>query len=166
MADWLAMTTAGPGSPIDNRPQNPNEAEILLVEDNPGDVRLIKEAFNRGSVSNRLYLATDGREALDFIYQRDKFTDSPRPDIVLLDFDLPKVNGDEVLSEINSSLELQCIPVVVLAGSEAQEDIIKSQVDADGYLTKPVEIEEFIDLVRTFDHFWLSLVRLSDDEQP
>lgn len=159
------MRTSGQDSSIENRSPNPNEAEILLVEDNPGDIRLIREAFERARICNRLHLATDGREALDFIYQRDEFADSPRPDIVLLDLDLPKVNGDEVLSEIHSTPEFQRIPVVVLAGSEAQEDILRSQVDADGYLTKPVEIEEFIDLVRTFDYFWLSLVRVSEDEQ-
>lgn len=159
------MRTSGRDSSIDNRPPNPNEAEILLVEDNPGDVRLIREAFERARIYNRLHLATDGREALDFIYQRGEFADSPRPDIVLLDLDLPKVNGDEVLSEIQSTPKFQRIPVAVLAGSEAQEDVLRSKVDADGYLTKPVEIEEFIDLVRTFDRFWLSLVRVSEDEQ-
>lgn len=137
----------------------------MLVEDNPVDVRLTNEAFTRIRVSNTLHLATDGREALDVLYPRDEFTDSPRPNIVLLDLDLPEVNGDEVLSEISSSPKLECIPVVVLAGSEGQEDNIRSRVDVDGYLIKPVQVEEFIDLVRTFDHCCLPLVRFSENEQ-
>ena len=150
---------------MDSRPPNSNEAEILLVEDNPGDVRLIEEALKGGKIANTVHPTTDGKEALDFLYQREEFSDSPRPDLILLDLDLPKVNGDEVLSEIKGSPELQDIPVVILTGSEAQADVVKSyELNANAYLVKPVQSEEFIELVRSFEQFWLTLVRLPQGE--
>ena len=151
---------------MESRPPNGNEAEILLVEDNPGDVRLIEEALMEGRIANTVHTATDGEEALDFLYQRDEFTDSPRPDLILLDLDLPRINGDEVMAEIKGSPELQEIPVVILTGSEAQSDVAKSyELKANAYLVKPVDSEEFIELVRSFEQFWLTLVRLPQGEQ-
>ncbi len=146
------------------RPSDP--ADILLVEDNPGDVRLTKEAFAEGGIANTLHVATDGVEALDFLYQRGDHADAPRPDVVLLDLNLPRKNGDEVLDEIRSDPDLDYLPVVVLTSSDAQEDVVQSyELQANAYLTKPVDPDEFIETVRTFQEFWLSVVRFppSDD---
>ena len=143
-----------------------NEADILLVEDNPGDVRLLREQFEEGNIDNELHVAADGTEALDFLNQRGEFTDAPRPDIVLLDVDLPGRNGDEILAEINDTPALAHLPVIVLTGSDAQEDIVRSyDLDAASFLTKPVRTEEFIDAVCTLDRFQLSVVRVPDDER-
>lgn len=143
-----------------------DEAEILLVEDNPGDVRLIEEAFHEGKIANTLHHASDGKEALDFVLQRGEYADANEPDIVLLDLDLPKIDGEEVLAEIKDDPELHRIPVVVLTGSEVQRDIVKSyDLDANAYLTKPVDSDEFIELIRSFDHFWLSLACLPHAEE-
>ncbi|PSP78902.1 two-component system response regulator [Halobacteriales archaeon QS_1_68_20] len=140
-------------------------ADILLVEDNPGDVRLTREAFKEGGISNTLHVATDGAEALDFLHQRGKYEDAPRPDIVLLDLNLPRKNGDEVLAEINDDEDLSCMPVIVLTSSEAEEDVVRSyELQANAYLTKPVDPEEFIATVQSFKAFWLSVVRLPSRE--
>lgn len=137
------------------------DADILLVEDNPGDVRLIKEAFVDAQIANSIYVVGDGEEAIDFIYQRDTYVGTPRPDLILLDLNLPRMNGDEVLAELKNNPELDHIPVIVLTGSKAEEDIIRSyDLNANAYLTKPVEPNEFVNLVRSLEHFWLSLVRL------
>ena len=142
-------------------------ADILLVEDNPGDVRLTREAFKEGQLANTLHVVTDGVEALDFLYQRGEYADAPRPDIVLLDLNLPRKNGDEVLEEVENDPDLSRIPVIILTSSEAEEDIIKSYDHcANAYLTKPVDPDEFIDVVRSFKSFWLSVVRLPPNEEP
>jgi CheY-like chemotaxis protein len=136
-------------------------ADILLVEDNPGDVRLTKEAFEKGHIANNLHVVTDGMEALDFLYRRRDYADAPRPDIVLLDLNLPRKNGDEVLEEIRADSSLASIPIIILTSSEAQEDVIRSyELHANAYLTKPVDPAEFIDAVQFFQEFWLSVVRL------
>ena len=136
-------------------------ADILLVEDNPGDVRLTKEAFKEGQISNTLHVVTDGIEALNFLYQRGDYTDAPRPDIILLDLNLPRKNGDEVLEEIAEDRELSRIPVIVLTSSESEADVVRSyDLHANAYLTKPVNPEMFVESVRTFEQFWLSIVRL------
>ena len=141
-------------------------ADILLVEDNPGDVRLTKEAFKGGSIANTLHVVGDGIEALDFLYQRGDYTDAPRPDIVLLDLNLPRKNGDEVLEEITENQELSRIPVLVLTSSESEADVVRSyDLHANAYLTKPVDPEVFIETVRTFEQFWLSIVRLPPNEE-
>ena len=138
-----------------------DRAEILLVEDNPGDVRLTEEAFDEAQIANTLHVATDGVEALDFLHQRGEYADAPRPDIILLDLNLPRKNGDEVLSEIQDDPDLSCIPVIVLTSSEAEEDVERSyELHANAYLTKPVDPERFIDIVQSFQEFWLSVVRL------
>ena len=136
-------------------------ADILLVEDNPGDVRLTEEALREGQIANELHVTTDGIEALDFLHQRGEYADAPSPDIVLLDLNLPRKDGDEVLEEIRSEDDIDCLPVIILTSSEAEEDVVKSyELRANAFLTKPVDPSEFIDLVQSFQQFWLSVVRL------
>jgi CheY-like chemotaxis protein len=142
-------------------------ADILLVEDNPGDVRLTKEAFKEGQISNTLHVATDGVAALEFLHQRGEYADAPHPDIVLLDLNLPRKDGDEVLEEIRADPDLKQLPVIILTSSAAEEDVVRSyELNANAYLTKPVNPAEFMEVVRSFQEFWLSVVRLppSDDE--
>jgi CheY-like chemotaxis protein len=144
---------------------NGDPADILLVEDNPGDVRLTREAFEAGNIANMLHVVTDGSEALDFLFRRGDHADAPRPDVVLLDLNLPRKNGDEVLAEINDDPDLTCIPVIVLTSSDAQEDVVRSyELQANAYLTKPVDPGEFVETVQTFEEFWLSIVRLPPEE--
>jgi len=141
-------------------------ADVLLVEDNPGDVRLTQEAFGEGRVDSTLHVVTDGVEALDFLYRRGEHADAPRPDVVLLDLNLPRKNGGEVLSEINDDAGLSRVPVVILTSSEAEEDVVKSyERHASAYLTKPVDPEEFLEVVRAFKAFWLSAVRLPSGDR-
>ena len=144
---------------------NRKPADVLLVEDNPGDVRLTQEAFREGRIKTRIHVATDGIEALKFLEQTGEYEDAPRPDIVLLDLNLPRKNGDEVLEEMNSDPELDHIPVIILTSSAAEEDVAKLyDYNANAYLTKPVDPDEFIDTVRTLEEFWLSVVRLPEHE--
>ncbi|MHC3438434.1 response regulator [Natrialbaceae archaeon A-gly3] len=139
----------------------PEPAQILLVEDNPGDVRLTKEAFEHGRIENDLHVVTDGSEALEFLNQHGEYDDAPRPDLILLDLNLPRMNGDEVLDELKDDPDLRPIPVIVLTSSKAEEDIARSyELHANAYLTKPVDPDEFIDTVRAFEEFWFSVVRL------
>ena len=135
--------------------------EILLVEDNPGDVRLTKEALKEGKVYSNLHWAKDGVEALEFLRRQGKFADAPRPDIILLDLNLPKKDGREVLSEIKNDDDLKRIPVVILTTSKAEEDVLRSyQLHANCYVTKPVDLEKFIGVVESIDKFWLTVVTL------
>ena len=135
--------------------------EILLVEDNPGDYRLTQEALREGKVYNNLHWAQDGVEALDFLHKRGKYKDVPRPDIVLLDLNLPKKDGREVLQEIKSDEDLKRIPVVVLTTSKAEEDVLRTyNLHANCYVTKPVDLEKFIVVVKSIDVFWLTVVTL------
>ncbi|WP_436345315.1 response regulator [Natronorubrum sp. FCH18a] len=136
------------------------EVEILLVEDNPGDARLVKEALADAHIVNTLHVVTDREEALDFINQRDEFTDAPKPDIVLLDWYLLRSTGEAILRAMKSDSELCHIPVIVLTGSETGADLIDtSEIRANAYLTKPVGPDDFIALVRSFEFFWLTVVR-------
>lgn len=136
-------------------------ADVLLVEDNPGDARLTREAFREGNIRVTLHVVTDGIEALDFLHRRRAYEDASRPDIVLLDINLPRLNGDEVLAEMREDPDLEYIPVVVLTSSAAEEDVARLyDRNANAYLTKPIDPDEFIDTVRTLEQFWLSLVRL------
>lgn len=136
--------------------QNYEPIEILLVEDNPGDIRLIKEVLKEGKVLNNLILAKDGVEAMEILENRD----IPKPALILLDLNLPRKNGLEVLAEVKNNPELRKIPVIVLTTSSAEEDIVRSyDLFANAYLTKPVELEEFIRLVRTIEGFWLTVVK-------
>ena len=135
--------------------------EILLVEDNPGDARLTLEVFKEAKVLNNLNVAIDGVDALEFLRKQGKYQNAPRPDIILLDLNLPKKDGREVLAEIKADEELKRIPVVVLTTSKAEEDILRTySLHANCYLTKPVELDAFFELMKSFEQFWLSLVKL------
>ena len=135
--------------------------EILLVEDNAGDYRLTKEALKEGKVYNNLHWTQDGVDALDFLNRRGKHAGAPRPDIILLDLNLPRKDGREVLEEIKSDEVLKRIPVVVLTTSKAEEDVLKSyDLHANCYVTKPVDLDKFIVVVQSIDRFWLSVVTL------
>ena len=139
--------------------------EILLVEDNPGDVRLTIEALKEGKVRNRLSVARDGVEALAFLRRQGPHAGSTRPDLILLDLNLPRKDGREVLAEIKEDVSLRRIPVVVLTTSKAEEDILRTyDLHANCYITKPVDLEQFISVVRSIDDFWLSVVRLPSAE--
>ena len=143
----------------ENRPSPP--IEILLVEDNPGDMRLTKEALKEGKVYSNLHWAKDGVEALEFLRREGKFADAPRPDIILLDLNLPRKDGREVLSIIKNDEQFRNIPVVVLTTSKAEEDVLKSYaLHANCYVTKPVDLEKFIVVVQSIDKFWLTVVTL------
>jgi chemotaxis family two-component system response regulator Rcp1 len=135
--------------------------EILLVEDNPGDVRLTQEALREGKLSNNLQVARDGVEALQFLRREDPHTDAVRPDLILLDLNLPKKDGREVLAEIKQDPELRRIPVVILTTSQAEQDIIQSyDLYANCYIAKPVDLDSFIRVVKSIDSFWLTVVQL------
>jgi two-component system, chemotaxis family, response regulator Rcp1 len=135
--------------------------EILLVEDNPADVRLTQEALKEGKVYNNLHWSKDGVEALEFLRRQGKHAGAPRPDIILLDLNLPKKDGREVLFEIKNDEQLKRIPVVILTTSKAEEDVLKTyNLHANCYVTKPVDLEQFIRVVRTIDQFWLTVVTL------
>jgi len=135
--------------------------EILLVEDNPGDVRLTKEALKDNKVRNNLTVMEDGVEAMAFLRREGRYTGAPRPDLILLDLNLPKKDGREVLSEIKADERLRRIPVVVLTTSKAEEDILRAyDLNANCYITKPVDFDQFIRVVRTIEDFWLAMVKL------
>lgn len=135
--------------------------EILLVEDSPGDVRLTQEALKDGKVANRLHVVEDGEEAMLYLRQRGKYLGAVRPDLILLDLNLPKKDGREVLREIKTDEDLKRIPVVILTTSSAEEDILKTYNDyANCYVTKPMGFDQFISAVRSIESFWLSIVKL------
>jgi len=135
--------------------------EILLVEDNPGDVRLTLEALKESKLHNNISVVKDGADALSFLRQEGKYAASPRPDIVLLDLNLPKKTGIEVLTEIKSDEDLKTIPVVILTTSKNEEDIFKTyKYHANCYVTKPVDFEKFLTVVRSIENFWLNIVKL------
>jgi CheY-like chemotaxis protein len=135
--------------------------EVLLVEDDPGDVLMTREALEDNGVTNHLWVVGDGAEALDFLHKRGEYVDAPTPDLVLLDLNLPKVHGREVLAKVKSDPVLRQIPVVVLTTSEAEEDVLHSyDLHANAYVTKPVDFERFADVIRQIDDFFVSVVRL------
>jgi chemotaxis family two-component system response regulator Rcp1 len=135
--------------------------EILLIEDNPGDIRLTQEALKEGKIRNDFFVVRDGVEALDFLFKRGQYKDAPRPDIILLDLNLPKKDGREVLEVIKADEKLRQIPVVILTTSKAEEDILRTyNLHANCFITKPVELEEFMHVVKTIEDFWLTVVRL------
>ncbi|MET8773633.1 response regulator [Nocardia sp. NPDC050713] len=140
-----------PGQPID----------ILLVEDDPGDELMTREAFEDNRIGNTLHVAHDGQEALDFLYRQGDFTDAPRPDLILLDLNLPKYDGRQVLEKIKADPELTHIPVVVLTTSAAEEDILRSyKLHANAYVTKPVDLDQFVAAIKQIDEFFVQVVRL------
>jgi len=135
--------------------------EILLVEDNPGDVRLTQEALSEGKVRNRVHVVMDGEAAMAFLRREGEYADVPLPDLILLDLNLPKKDGREVLREIKEDENLKHIPVVVLTTSSADEDILRSyNLHANCYITKPIDFDRFIYVVRSIEDFWLTIVRL------
>ena len=136
-------------------------AEILLVEDNPGDARLTMEALREGRVRNNLYHVRDGVEAMAFLRREEPFAEAPTPDLIFLDLNMPRKDGREVLSEIRQDRRLELIPVVVLTTSEAEQDIVKSyKLHANCYVTKPVDLGKFLGIIRTIEDFWLTVVAL------
>jgi len=149
------MVTAPQEQPID----------ILLVEDNPGDVRLTEEALKEGKVWNRLSVARDGVVALEFLRREGTFAGAPTPDLILLDLNLPRKDGREVLGEIKEDTKLRNIPVVILTTSKAEEDILRSyRLHANCYITKPVDLEQFMNVVKAVEDFWLCIVKLPPSE--
>ena len=135
--------------------------EILMIEDNPGDVRLTIEALKEGKVRNNLHVVGDGVEALAFLRREGKYGDSPRPDLILLDLNLPKKDGREVLSEIKEDKDLRSIPVVILTTSRSEQDVLLSYgLHANCYITKPVDLDQFINVVKSIEDFWLTVVTL------
>lgn len=139
--------------------------EILLVEDNPGDVRLTREALKEGKVLNHLHVVEDGEDAVRFLRREGEFDGAVRPDLVLLDLNLPRKSGHEVLEEIKTDTDLRRIPVVVLTSSEAETDIARSYDRyANAYITKPVDLDQFISVVRAVEDFWLEVVRLPAED--
>lgn len=141
--------------------QNNRPAEILLVEDNPGDVELTREGFQEAKIKNNLHVVPDGVAAMEFLRREGKYAEAPRPDIVLLDLNLPKKDGREVLAEIKDDDDLKTIPVVILTTSKADEDIVKSyQLSANCYITKPVDYAGFAQIVKSIENFWFSVVVL------
>jgi CheY-like chemotaxis protein len=139
--------------------------EILLVEDNLGDVRLTQEVLNDGKVRNNMSVVKDGMDAVSFLQQTGEYADAPRPDIILLDLNLPKKDGREVLAEIKDDSDLKNIPVVVLTTSSAEQDIFKAyDLHANCYITKPVDLDQFIRVIRSIEDFWLTIVKLPRGE--
>ena len=135
--------------------------EILLVEDNPTDVLLTREAFKDVKLHNNLHVVVDGVEAMAFLRQEGPFAAVPRPDLILLDLNMPRKNGREVLAEIKEDKNLRCIPVVILTTSKAEADIVESyNLNANCYITKPVDFDQFAEVVRSIEHFWFTIVTL------
>lgn len=135
--------------------------EFLLAEDNPGDVRLTKEALRESKISNNLNVVPDGVEAMAFLHREGKYADAPRPDVILLDLNLPKKDGREVLAEVKADPSLRLIPVVIITSSEAEQDVLKTyELYANCYVTKPVDLEQFIKVIQSIETFWLTIVTL------
>lgn len=139
---------------------------ILMVEDNPGDVRLAREALDGAKVRNQISVVQDGVEAMAFLRKEGKYANAPHPDLILLDLNLPKKDGREVLAEIKADDNLRHIPVVILTSSQAEQDILKAyDLHANAYISKPVELEEFLQVVRSIENFWLEIVNLPPEEE-
>jgi CheY-like chemotaxis protein len=140
---------------------SPHPIDVLLVEDDPGDELITREAFEHHKIANTLHVAHDGAEGLDFLYRRGQFSDAPRPDLILLDLNLPKFNGRQVLETVKSDPDLQDIPVVVLTTSSEQEDVLSSyDLHANAYVTKPVDLDQYMAAIRQIDSFFVQIVRL------
>ena len=135
--------------------------EILLVEDNPGDVRLVQEAMRAAKMRNRMSVVEDGVDAMAFLRREGRFADAPRPDLILLDLNLPRKDGREVLAEVKADPQLRRIPVVVLTTSQAEEDVLRAyDLHANCFVTKPVQFEQFMQVVQAIDNFWVNVVTL------
>lgn len=137
--------------------------EILLAEDNPGDVMLTRKALEQGKLANNLHVTTDGVDALEFLRQDGEYEDAPRPDLILLDLNMPRKDGREVLKELRADDDLRRIPVVVLTSSESEEDIVRSyELNANAYLTKPVDFDGFVEIVNRLENFWFQVVKFPE----
>ncbi|WP_161881210.1 response regulator [Deinococcus alpinitundrae] len=135
--------------------------EILLVEDNPADVMLTEEAFEEARIANRLHVARDGVDALEFLHRQGHYTDAPTPDVILLDVNMPRMNGLELLAVLKADPDLRRIPIIMLTTSRAEQDVWRSyDLHVNAYIPKPVSVGEFFDVVRTFETFWLAIVAL------
>jgi CheY-like chemotaxis protein len=135
--------------------------DVLLIEDDPGDELITREAFEHNKIKNNLHVAHDGEEGLDFLYRRGGYSEAPRPDLILLDLNLPKRDGRQVLAEVKGDPDLRRIPIVVLTTSEAEEDVLRSyDLHANAYVTKPVDFDRFVEVIRQIDEFFISVVRL------
>jgi chemotaxis family two-component system response regulator Rcp1 len=140
---------------------NMTAVDILMVEDNPGDARLTCEALKESKVYNNLHHVRDGVEAMEFLRKEAAYKDAPTPDLILLDLNLPRKDGRQVLAELKAIPKLRHIPVVVLTTSEAEQDIVKSyELHANCYITKPVDLDKFVEIIRGIENFWLSIVKL------
>ena len=141
--------------------ENGRPIEILLVEDNPGDVRLTREALKEGKIRNNIHVVSNGELALNFLQKEGEYNNVPKPDLILLDLNLPKKDGRQVLKEIKSSERFRRIPVVILTTSKAEEDILKAYDSyANCYITKPVDLDQFINVAKKIEDFWLTIVKL------
>jgi two-component system, chemotaxis family, response regulator Rcp1 len=137
------------------------EIEVLLVEDNPGDVRLTMEALKEAKMHNAVNVVHDGTEAMEFLRKEGKYANMSRPDLILLDLNLPRKNGREVLAEIKADEHFKCIPIVILTTSEAEQDIFKAyKLHANCYVTKPVDLDQFVKVVQSIENFWMTVVKL------
>ncbi len=135
--------------------------KILLVEDNPGDARLAEETFKESKIKNNLYHVEDGVEAMEFLNRRGRYAEAPLPDLILLDLNLPRKDGREVLAEIKEDPKLRVIPVVVMTTSEAERDLIKTyDLHANAYVVKPIDLDRFIEVVQAIENFWFTIVKL------
>jgi len=138
--------------------------EILLVEDNPGDVRLTQEALKESKLANKLHVTMDGEEAIQFLRKEGDYADTPWPDLIILDLNLPKKDGKQVLAEIKEDKDLRRIPVVILTTSKEEQDVLESyNLHANCYITKPIDLEQFITVVRNVENFWFTIVKLPQD---
>jgi two-component system, chemotaxis family, response regulator Rcp1 len=144
---------------------NVTPIELLLVEDSEPDVRLTIEALREAKVKNRLWVVDDGVEALEFLRRQGRHADAPRPDLILLDLNLPRKDGRQVLKEIKGDDSLKCIPVVVLTTSKSEEDVLRAyELHANCYITKPVDFNRFMEVVKSIENFWLTVVTLPEGE--
>jgi len=135
--------------------------DVLLVEDDPGDILMTREAFQHHKIQNKLHVVTDGEQALQFLHQTGEYTSAPRPGLILLDLNLPRRSGHEVLAELKEDPQLRVIPVVILTTSQAEEDILRSySLHANAYVSKPVDFERFMDVIRQIDNFFVTVVKL------
>ena len=146
--------------------ENLKLVEILLIEDTPGDARLTREALKDGKVRNSLHIVYDGEEATDFLFKRNQYKNASRPDLIILDLNLPKKNGQEVLAEIKADDSLKSIPVIILTISKQEQDIIRSyNLHANCFLIKPIDLNQFFEVIKSIEDFWLTLVKLPNHEQ-
>ncbi len=142
----------------------PRIVDVLLIEDNPIDVMVTKEAFDKGRLRNHLHAVYDGVEALDFLRRTGSYSNAPRPDLIMLDLNLPKKDGREVLAEIKKDPALRRIPVVILTTSKAEEDIVNSyELHANCFITKPIDLDKFVKVVQSIEEFWFSIVKLPSE---